>query len=218
MCPSTGIRFYDSVPIDILPYVQDTSTTPFKASQFISFLNSGPFTIDANQMFQLGTFQAHDYPSRYASVVMNGAPCIAINSATTEPELNGHMLGVATWAMFLKHLRLVNPKALHGTFYEGDSVWRKQIDPLLNAMATSCTTAVVGTFSDIGDEKEAALVHEIHALETEGGSDLLEQMRLLIREQVRVGVGLHNDPLTIINRTHNALAVEGYFNLRSGRG
>lgn len=219
VCPNYGLLGGDvaAMPLGTLGVTFSQAAEEFDLPDFVRYLNSEDSALARlPESVLLGATIDPDLDSRYYATTVNGNPGIALNAPHIEAGLEAHMIGVAMWAHYLKAVRQSLPDALDHTFYAGDSRWRKAVDPVLNVMATSFTTAMVGGKSRIGDEKEREIVHGVHRSEVGGvATKLVELIRQQIKDAVRTGLDLGKTPLKLINDTNNSLAAGGFFNLRS---
>jgi hypothetical protein len=218
LCTSHGlIGPVKDVPISPHGITVGEAAQSFNAASFIDYVHSGSDMDPYSTTTSLGIGFAPHIRSRYLSLPLpDGGYAIAFNVPNIEPGMEEHMVGVALWAQFLKRLREERPEILTLTFYEGDSSWRTGTDPLLNVMATSFTTALVGEFSEIGDEKERKIVSEVHAHEVGAGmsEELIESLRLYIKERVTSAVRDGKPALQVVLDVHNQLTLDGYMDRR----
>ncbi len=221
LCPNKGLNGpIQKAPISASGVTVGEAAREFGAASFIDYIHSGsdidPYGIPAS----LGIGFAPHIRSRYISFPMkNGGYAVTFNVPHIETGMEGHMVGVALWAQLLKRLREERPEMLAYTFYEGDSGWRSTIDPFLNVMATSFTTSLVGGFSEIGDEKEAQIVDEVHKGEVLDGlpAETVQHIRRFIKDGVKRGLEEGRSALHILFATHNRLSYEGYMDRRNPR-
>jgi hypothetical protein len=207
-----------NLPVNTLGTSFGEAVQDLGGAEYLQYISTGLEEPDRPRIAQLGSGFAPNTRSRYLSIKHgDGVGAIALNVPHIEPGMEEHMIAVALWAQLLKDIRRASPEQLEGTFYEGDSHWRREVDPLFGVMATAFTTTLAGHYSKIGDEKEREIVHEVHAGEADSllPLELIEEVRGIVQEQTRAGLAEQRPSFGIVYQTNNWLTVQGYFNRRT---